>query len=118
MTKREFFKKVIEMVDDVAMRDFANEQIKLLDDANKKRKTSPSQLRKIAENNNLKNGIVEILTERVGTQLLTSDIARKLDISTSKASALCLQLVKEGTIAEIEVKVPSVGKRKAYFCNE
>ena len=113
MTKRDFFTKVAEMVEDVEIRDFAKEQIKLLDDTNRRRKSTPAELKRLAENDKLKNAIVELLS--ADNQLLTSDIAEKLDISTSKASALCLQLVKDGRATSVEVKVPSVGKRKGYL---
>ena len=50
--------------------------------------------------------------------VVAADIAVACEISTPKASALCVQMVKEGKLTSTEVKVPQKGKVKAYALPE
>ena len=108
MTKREFFEKVIATVEDTEMVEFAKAEIHKIDVANAKR--SEKRAEKKAENEPLKAKIVEI----VGEKTLASEIAEKTELSTSKVSYLCKELVNEGKLIVEDVKVKGKGVRKAY----
>jgi len=88
----------------------ATARIAKLDERNEKRKSKPS---KTAEANKpIKESIVALITEKgVG---IASSVAEELGITTQKASALLVQLAKEGALEVGEVKVPKKGKVKAY----
>jgi len=91
-----------------------------MDEANAKRKDKPSKT--ALANQPIKEAIFSLLT--VKGQMVASDIATALTaegitfndegISTSKASALCRQMVEEGRLTVAEVKIPKKGKLKAY----
>ena len=78
---------------------------------NKKRAVKPSM--KTLKNELIKLKIVEFLTEK-NEQILTSVIGEAVGISTSKATALCKQLVEDGKIAGGEKIVPKIGKRMVW----
>ena len=108
VTKKEMFKKVVEMAtrlgeEDIAI--FANHEIELLEN----KKTAPTATQKA--NVELKDKIVEVLatcpnpvtvTELLGTQDLQG-------FTNQKISALLSQLVKENKV------VRTSDKKKAFF---
>lgn len=112
MTKREFLQVVIatETVTE-EVKAFAQTEIEKLDARNASRSSKPTKAQ--IENEPIKRKIVTLLTE-VGEKYVASAIAKKVEISTQKASALCRQLVDEGKLQVEEVKVPKKGKQKAY----
>ena len=111
MTKREFFVAVMEKVEDAELKLFAEQEIAKMDERNAKRKNSPSK--KSIENEPIKEKIVEYLDGH--DELATaSEIANEVEISVQKASALCRQLVENGTLTSEEVKVKGKGKVKGY----
>lgn len=110
MTQREFYTAIVngEMNEEVMA--FATEGIAKLDARNAKRASTPSKT--AIANEPIKASIVEFLGD--GESHIAKEVGEALNISTSKASALCGQLVKVGTLTATEVKLPKVGKRVAY----
>ena len=109
MTQREFYNGVIADTKNADLAQFAVEALEKMDARNAKRAEKPSK--KSIENEPIKAAIVEFLAE--GSHL-ASEIASGCDISTSKASALCRQLVASGTLTVADVKVKGKGTQKSY----
>jgi hypothetical protein len=110
-TMRQFYKDVLNIPgvpDKVA--DKAHAELEKLDNANAKRKGAQSKTAK--ENAPIKSAIVSLLTEKGA--MVASAIGVALGITTSKASALCRQLVDENLLTDSEVKIPKKGKVKQY----
>ena len=114
MTQREFFTAVInnqmdgtEITDEMVT--YAKEAIEKLDARNAKRASKPSK--KSVENEPIKESIAAYLAEGAH---LASEIASGCDISTSKASALCRQMVADGLLTVADVKVKGKGVQKSY----
>jgi predicted transcriptional regulator len=111
MTMRQYHEAVIAIPgvpDKVA--DKARAELRKLDDTKAKRKGAQSKTAK--ENAPIKSAIVSLLTEKGA--MVASAIGEALGITTSKASALCRQLVDEGLLTDGEVKIPKKGKVKQY----
>lgn len=114
MTQREFFTKAIEIfneIDAFEMAQFATERIAALDKRNEHRSTKKSATQ--IENEKTKEKILGLF-ESGNEVYVASDIGRKLEISTNKASALARQLVLENKLASSEVKIKGKGKVKGY----
>lgn len=109
MTKREFMEKVIAVVEDSTLKEFAENEIAKLDKANANRSAKRAERKK--ENEPIKDAIKEAIGE--GT-LMASEIGEKVGHSTQKVTALCRQLVEDGTLKVEDIKVTGKGKRKAY----
>ena len=109
MTQREFFTAVIENVENEDLKTYATEAIAKLDARNAKRASQPSK--KAVENEPIKASIREFLED--GSHL-ASEIAKGLDLSVSKVSALCRQMVDNGILKSEDVKVKGKGKQKSY----
>ena len=93
----------------------AESEIAKMDAANAKRQSKPSKT--AVANEPIKADIVNLLTEQGA--MVASDIAKALtteerEVSTSKASALCRQLVTDGTLTVADVKVKGKGTVKQY----
>lgn len=110
MTYRELYTNVIEGTITEETVEMAKSALAKLDERNARRAATPSKT--AIANAPIKADIVAWLTEN-GTHI-AKEIGEALNISTSKASALCGQMVKSGTLTATEVKVPKVGKRIAY----
>ena len=109
MTNREFYTAVIASVDNDELKAFATDAIAKLDARNAKRASKPSK--KSLENEPIKASIREFLTD--GSHL-ASEIAKGLDLSVSKVSALCRQMVGDGLLTAEDVKVKGKGTQKSY----
>ena len=109
MTNREFYTAVIASVDNDELKAFATDAIAKLDARNAKRASKPSK--KSLENEPIKVSIREFLTD--GSHL-ASEIAKGLDLSVSKVSALCRQMVGDDTLTVEDVKVKGKGTQKSY----
>ena len=109
MTYREFYLAVSNANVDNELVEFSKMAIAKPDEKNEKRKSSPSKV--AIANEPIKASIVELLANG---EMVASDIAVALEISTQKASALCRQLVENGKLISTEIKVPKKGKVKAY----
>lgn len=111
MTNREFFTAIASNATlSAELVKFAEEAIVKLDKRNASRSSKPSKT--AVANEPIKASIVEYVTDHANA--LASDIAVACEISTQKASALCVQMVKDNVLTVCEVKVPKKGKVKAY----
>lgn len=110
MTYREMYTNIINGDITEETVEMARAALAKLDERNARRAGQPSKT--AIANEPIKADIVAWLTEN-GTHI-AKEVGEALGISTSKASALCGQLVKVGTLVPSEVKVPKVGKRIAY----
>lgn len=107
MTNREFFENVIAMLaDNEEMTSKAKSLIEALDRRNAKRAERPSKT--AIANEPIKAEIAKVLTEE---PMLASEIAKKVEISTQKASALLRQMDVKVT----DVKVKGKGTQKGYY---
>lgn len=110
MTKKEFFEKVIALVDDEEIKAHAEHEIKLINIKNDRRKNTISE--KAKENAPIKKSIVDFLAGKDFT--LCSEIAQAVNISTQKCTYLCKQLIDDRIIVDTDIKVKSKGTRKGY----
>ena len=111
MTNREFFTAIASNATlSAELVKFAKEAIVKLDKRNASRSSKPSKT--AIANEPIKASIVEYVTAHANA--LASDIAVACEISTQKASALCVQMVKDNVLTVCEVKGPKKGKVKAY----
>ena len=111
MTNREFFTAIASNATlSAELVKFATEAIAKLDKRNASRSSKPSKT--AIANEPIKASIVEYVTDHANA--LASDIAVACEISTQKASALCVQMVKDNILTVCEVKAPKKGKVKAY----
>ena len=110
MTIREFLENVISADISNEMNDFARLRIEKLDEKNEKKKTTS---KKKTENDGIKNEILEFMMSD-GAGYKASDIAIQFGISTQKASALLVQLAKDGKVTATEVRIKGKGKVKEY----
>ena len=110
MTNREFFTMVANgtLTEDVIVK--ANEEIAKLDARNAKRASKPSK--KSLENEPIKESIANLLVD--GESRLASEIASALELSVSKVSALCRQMVNDDVLHVEDVKVKGKGTQKSY----
>ena len=111
MTNREFFEAVQNGTINADVQAHATAEIEKMNARNEKRATTPSKT--AVANEPLKAKIVEFLTEK-NEQILTSVIGEAVGISTTKASALCRQLVDDGKIVGEKIKVPKIGQRTVW----
>lgn len=109
MTQRKFYETVIKETQNEDLKTFAKEAIAKLDTRNAKRTATPSK--KSVENEPIKASIAEFLADGAH---LASEIAKGCEISVSKASALCRQMVENGVLTVEDVKVKGKGKQKSY----
>lgn len=109
MTRREFFQAVAnnEITEEVIA--FAVEAIDKMDAQNIKRKEKPTKAQ--IENAELVEKMVEMFAGQ--SKVLAHDIAEKMEITTSKATALCRMAVKEGKIA-VDDAVVNKSVKKIY----
>ena len=116
MTMRKYHEAVLAIPGcpaDVAEK--AKAEIAKLDATNAKRTEKAAE--KAKENEPLKVRIFDLLL--ANGSMTSPDIASALTteenpITTSKASAMCRQMVDEGRLKDEEVKIPKKGKLKAY----
>lgn len=107
MTNREFYTAIVNgtLTEDVVAK--AHEEIEKLDARNAKRANTPSKTQK--ENAPLIEKIASLLTSE---PKLASELAKEMEISTQKASALVKKV--EG-VSVCDVKVKGKGTQKGYF---
>ncbi len=111
MTYREFYTAIANAQNASAeLVEFATDAIAKLDAKNAKRASKPSKT--AVANEPIKASIASYLAGK--SALPASEIAVACDISTQKASALCRQLVANGTLTVDTVKVPKKGEVKVY----
>ena len=89
MTQRDFYAKVIELVQDAEVVAKAEEELAKMDARNEKRKAMPSK--KSIENAPIMSAIENYLKEQ--SEVVTAkQIANALDLTTSKVSALAKKI--------------------------
>lgn len=110
MTNREFFTAIVNSNVSDELKTFATEAIAKLDARNAKRASKPSK--KSLENEPIKESIANLLVD--GDARLASEIASSLELSVSKVSALCRQMVTDGVLHVEDVKVKGKGTQKSY----
>ena len=110
MTKREFLNAVIAETTNSDLASFAVSELEKLDARNAKRASAPSK--KSIENAPLIAKIAEFLTSE---PKLASEVAKELEISTQKASALLRQIEN---VSVRDVKVKGRGTQIGYFSAE
>ena len=112
MTNREFLNTIAnaESLSD-EIKAFANAEIAKMDKRNAKRSSKPSKT--AIANAPIKAAIIEAIGESE-TAMTAADLGVACEISTQKASALAVQLAKEGRLTAVEVKVKGKGKVKGY----
>ena len=91
---------------------WAKAQIEKMDARNAKRTSTPSKT--AIANAPLKEAIFKYLSENDG-KFTEAELGVVIDASHNKAGSLARQLVAEGKVSVEEVKIPKIGKRKAYF---
>jgi hypothetical protein len=106
MTKREFLEMVIAESANEEITGFAHAEIEKMNARNAKRSATPSKT--AVANEPIKARIVEVLTSEPKT---ASEIAKAVEVSTQKCSALLRQI--DG-LTVTEVKVKGKGKVKGY----
>lgn len=109
ITMRDFLNAVITDTIDYEVISFAQSQLDKLNERNAKRAATPSKT--AIANAPIKDAILEVLRRHNAT---AADIAALVSVTTQKASALCVQMVKEGVLVAEEVKIPKKGKVKMY----
>ena len=90
------------------VRSWVDAELAKMDAANANRQSKPSK--KEQENLPVKQAIFALLSEK-GAKV-ASEVGEALGISTSKASALCRQMVEDGLLSVAEVKSPKKGGGK------
>ena len=109
MTQREFYTAIVNANVSDELTAFATESIVKLDARNAKRASKPSK--KSVENEPIKASIVDFIGDG---SCLASQIASGLELSVSKVSALCRQLVADGVLKSEDAKVKGKGTQKLY----
>ena len=110
MTNREFYTAIVNSNVSDELKTFATDAIAKLDARNAKRSSKPSK--KSLENEPIKESISNLLVD--GDARLASEIASSLELSVSKVSALCRQMVADGVLHVEDVKVKGKGTQKSY----
>ena len=110
MTNREFYTNISNGIVNDEVIAHAKAAIAKMDTANANRKSKPSKTAK--ENEPIKASIVALLTEKGA--MVASAIGAELELSTSKVSALCRQLVEAKVLSVEDVKIPKKGTVKQY----
>ena len=115
MTNREFFTNISNGIVNDEVIAHAKAAIAKMDTANANRKSKPSKT--AIANEPIKQAIIALLTEKgamvasaIGQALTTPEA----EVTTSKASALCGQLVKADVLMVEDIKVPKKGTVKQY----
>lgn len=110
MTYREFYTAIVNGEMNEELTTFAQNAITKLDERNARKASAPKKVN--SENVALMGKIAELMAD--GETRIAKAIGEALGISTPKASGLCGQMVKAGTLVASEIKIPKVGKRVAY----
>ena len=113
MTNREFYNAIVKANLGEDITNHALGEIGKLDAKNTKRKETETKEQK--ENKVLMAKICDLL---VNGGMVASDIGKALGVSTQKASALCVLLVKDGAVCFTDIKVKGKGTVKCYALAE
>lgn len=109
MTRREFLRAVADNNITEEIREYALTAIDKMDEQNSKRKDKPTKAQ--VENAALIDKMVEMFAGQ--SKLFAHTIAEKMNITTSKASALCRMAAKDGRVTVTD-EVDNKTVKKAY----
>lgn len=110
MTQREFLTAIASNETlNAELVDFAKALLVKADEKNAKRRETPNKTQ--LANEPIKVQILELVADK---PMVASDIAKALEITTQKASALARQLVECGQLSVTDVKVKGKGSVKCY----
>lgn len=112
MTTRDHLNAIINGNISTETVEWAKAQIVSLDKRNAKRAEKPSKT--AVANAPLKEAIYNYLVENDG-KFTEAELGSVIESTHNKAGSLVRQLVAEGKVSVEEIKIPKVGKRKAYF---
>ena len=111
MTNREFYTSISSGIINDEIKEFAVEAIEKLDARNANRSSKPSKAQ--LENAPIKQAILDFLSTNSG-EFTEGQLGEAIGVTHNKAGSLARQLVAEGKVVSTEIKLPKVGKRKAY----
>lgn len=109
---REVLTAIVNGTLDADIQEWAKGQIEKMDARNAKRTSKPSKV--ALANAPLKEVIYNYLMENDG-KFTEAELGAVIESTHNKAGSLVRQLVAEGKVSVEDVKIPKVGKRKAYF---
>lgn len=112
MTNRDHLNAIVNGIITADTQEWAKAQLQKMDSRNAKRAATPSKT--ALANAPLKEAILAYLTDNDG-KFTEVELGTAVDTTHNKAGSLVRQLVAEGKVNVEEVKIPKVGKRKAYF---
>ena len=114
MTMREFYNAIMAVEGiPTEIAEKARVEIEKLDRANATRKSKPSKT--AIANEPIKNAIVEVLTTpMVCAEIVVALNGVGIEVTSSKVSALCRQLVEDNILTVADVKVKGKGAVKQY----
>lgn len=110
MTIRLFLENVVAAEISDEMTAFAKERISKIDEKNERKKSTPNKRQ--SENEEIKAAILASMKN--GKEYKASEIGVMFGISTQKASALLVQLTKDGILETTEKREKGKGKVKVY----
>ena len=110
MTQREFYNAILNNKIDDDVIATAKAEIEKLDARNEKRLNTMTKEQKV--NEEVKVAIADFIGDK--SDVVASDIAKGLALSTQKVSALCKQMVENGILTVSEVKIKGKGAVKGY----
>lgn len=120
MTQREFYEKVIAIVEDAEVKAFAEAGIEKLDKTNETRKvkTAEKAAAKEAEKAPIREAIYAVIT--TGEGKTASDLIAEagVDIKPQAIPALLKPLVDEGKVIKTDIKVKGKGAVRGYALPE
>lgn len=110
MTNREFFTNIINGNIDTATLDHAKAELTKLDERNEKRRNA------VTDNDKANAVIAEDIKSYLAKNgaTLSADIAKALNLSSSKVNGVAKILVDKGELLSTKVKVKGVGERTQY----
>ena len=115
MTNREFFEKVIAVVEDSEMKAFAQERIEQIDKTNVKRKETAAEKRavKLAEREPVHQAIMAAITTEPKTAT-TLIMEAGVELKPQAIPSMLKADIAAGVIVKDAVKVPGKGKHVGY----
>ena len=110
MTNREFFKAIANGTINAEVIAKATEELSKLDARNEKRRNTETENDKA--NAEIAKDIIKFLSENGAT--LSADIAKALNLSSSKVNGVAKIMVDNGELVSAKVKVKGKGERTQY----
>ena len=114
MTNREFFKAIANGTITAEVIAKATEELSKLDARNEKRRNTETENDKA--NAEIAKDIIKFLSENGAT--LSADIAKALNLSSSKVNGVAKIMVDNGELVSAKVKVKGKGERTQYSLPE